>query len=98
MDDLEAIAEMIERQNAKFTAEMHVYKHLLTTLIARHAREYESPDEYVMTITAPIVSGFDELKAEGSISDVAFEHAVNVCNEVETHALSLLAVEGGEGN
>jgi len=75
----------------------HVIKNLLATLIARHAGEYSDPDKYVMTMISPIVSAFDEMKAEGHMADVGFEHGVSVCNEIETHALSLVHFDESEG-
>jgi len=96
MSELEQLGNFIRKTNAKTAAEINVLKLIMQTIISRHAREYENPEEYVMTLISPIVSTFDATKADNQMSDIGFEHAVSFCNEIETAALDLLLPDDSE--
>ncbi|MEO9682393.1 MAG: hypothetical protein ABJF86_06720 [Tateyamaria sp.] len=90
MTELEKLADFFMRENAKANAERMVLKQLITNLISRHAREHDSTDEYIMTLTAASMIGFDETPPEDEMGRMAFDHGASYCNEIETAALALV--------
>ena len=90
MNDLEKLVKAFEEATAKASAERLVLKQIMTTLISRHAKEYENPEEYIMTLTAASMIGFDETQPEDDLGKMAFDHGASYCNDLETTALALV--------
>ncbi|MEM6387924.1 MAG: hypothetical protein AAF718_16990 [Pseudomonadota bacterium] len=90
MSEFEAIAAFFQKEMAKLKAENQVLQLALTTMLVRHASGYNDPENYVLTLTAPIVSSFDEANATDEPELSAFRHAIELCNQIETDALERL--------
>lgn len=90
MSDIDDLVTFMQRENAKATAERQVLASLISAMMSRHAKQYDDPEQYIMTLTAGAISGFDQTEPEDELGALGFEHGATFCNEIETRALSQL--------
>jgi hypothetical protein len=82
--------KMPDTQIAALTGQMFCIKHLLTTLIARHAGEYADPEEYIMTLLAPLSDGISALDTSDPGTAAMARAIDDMQQSIETGALQLL--------
>ncbi len=93
MSEVEKLRRVFEAANAKASAERLITKLILQTLLARTATMDDDPEQFVMTLIAPIVEGIDGSEPSGDLQKTVYSRATEFAQEIESAVLAQLELQ-----